>query len=85
MEWEIRQVDCAVVPVDQGWADPVIPPGNIITYHGALTKELGANADQVRLFMAPGMSQASGAPDPMYLIPSARSMTGWRAVLRRSD
>ena len=40
----------------QGWSDPAIPPGNIITYYDALTKELGASADQVRLFMIPGMS-----------------------------
>ena len=40
----------------QGWADPAIPPGNMITYYDALTKELGAKADQVRLFMVPGMS-----------------------------
>lgn len=40
----------------QGWADPVVPPGNIITYYDALAKELGAKADQVRLFMVPGMS-----------------------------
>jgi feruloyl esterase len=40
----------------QGWADPAIPPGNMITYYQALTKKLGADADQVRLFMVPGMS-----------------------------
>ncbi|HEV2268685.1 MAG TPA: tannase/feruloyl esterase family alpha/beta hydrolase [Steroidobacteraceae bacterium] len=40
----------------QGWADPAIPPGNMITYYDALTKELGAGKDQVRLFMVPGMS-----------------------------
>ena len=40
----------------QGWADPAIPPGNMITYYDALTKELGVNASQVRLFMVPGMS-----------------------------
>jgi feruloyl esterase len=40
----------------QGWADPAIPPGNLLTYYDALTKRLGAKADQVRLFMIPGMS-----------------------------
>ena len=40
----------------QGWADAAVPPGNIIAYYETLTKELGANADQVRLFMVPGMS-----------------------------
>lgn len=48
----------------QGWADPAIPPGNIITYYNALTKELGANADQVRLFMVPGMSHCFGGAGP---------------------
>ncbi|HEY6515712.1 MAG TPA: tannase/feruloyl esterase family alpha/beta hydrolase [Steroidobacteraceae bacterium] len=40
----------------QGWADPAIPPGNLLTYYHALTRKLGAKADQVRLFMIPGMS-----------------------------
>lgn len=40
----------------QGWADPAIPPGNMITYYDGLTKELGADAARVRLFMIPGMS-----------------------------
>jgi hypothetical protein len=48
----------------QGWADPAVPPGNIITYYDALTKELGANADQVRLFMVPGMSHCFGGVGP---------------------
>jgi feruloyl esterase len=48
----------------QGWADPAIPPGNIIRYYDALTKELGAHADQVRLFMAPGMSHCYGGDGP---------------------
>ncbi|MDE2447402.1 MAG: tannase/feruloyl esterase family alpha/beta hydrolase [Gammaproteobacteria bacterium] len=48
----------------QGWADPAVPPGNIITYYGALTKALGANADQVRLFMVPGMAHCFGGAGP---------------------
>lgn len=48
----------------QGWADPAVPPRNIITYYDALRKELGANADQVRLFMAPGMSHCYGGTGP---------------------
>ena len=48
----------------QGWADPVIPPLNTITYYDALTKELGANAGQIRLFMVPGMSHCSGGAGP---------------------
>lgn len=48
----------------QGWADPAISPGNIIAYYEALTKNLGAAADQVRLFMVPGMSHCLGGDGP---------------------
>jgi hypothetical protein len=48
----------------QGWADAAIPPGNIITYYDALKKKLGASADQVRLFMAPGMAHCYGGAGP---------------------
>jgi Tannase and feruloyl esterase len=48
----------------QGWADPAIPPRNIITYYDSLTKELGADADEVRLFMVPGMSHCYGGAGP---------------------
>ena len=48
----------------QGWADPAIPPANIIAYYDALKHELGAHADQVRLFMVPGMSHCYGGAGP---------------------
>ena len=48
----------------QGWADPAIPPANIIAYYDALQKKLGTHADQVRLFMVPGMSHCYGGAGP---------------------
>ena len=60
----------------QGWADPAIPPGNIITYYDALREALGANADQVRLFMAPGMSHCFGGAGP-NVFPTLDSLDRW--------
>jgi pimeloyl-ACP methyl ester carboxylesterase len=48
----------------QGWADPVVAPGNIITYYKLLTTDLGPLAKQARLFMVPGMSHCWGGAGP---------------------
>lgn len=48
----------------QGWADSAIPPANIIAYYDALKKQLGTHANQVRLFMVPGMSHCYGGAGP---------------------
>jgi feruloyl esterase len=44
----------------QGWAEPGIPPGNIVTYfgHAQANSENGRHA--VRLFMVPGMGHCGG-------------------------
>ena len=62
----------------QGWADAAIPPGNMITYYDALTKELAASADQVRLFMVPGMSHCGwGAPGPDVVFDVVDPLDRW--------
>lgn len=41
-----------------GWADPVVPPGDVVKYYDA------ARGAGVRLFMAPGMGHCGGGPGP---------------------
>jgi hypothetical protein len=48
----------------QGWADPAVAPGNIITYYKLLTTDLGTLANHARLFMVPGMSHCWGGAGP---------------------
>jgi feruloyl esterase len=50
----------------QGYSDTNLPPGNVITYYGALSKTLGTAkmADSVRLYMAPGMNHCGGGDGP---------------------
>ncbi|MGB6487415.1 MAG: tannase/feruloyl esterase family alpha/beta hydrolase [Steroidobacteraceae bacterium] len=61
----------------QGWADPAIPPGNMIKYYDALTKELGAKADQVRLFMVPGMSHCGWGNGLDVVLDTVDSLDRW--------
>jgi feruloyl esterase len=44
----------------QGWAEPGIPPGNIVTYYGNVQKQTRNAADAVRLFMVAGMGHCGG-------------------------
>jgi feruloyl esterase len=44
----------------QGWAEPGIPPGNIVTYHDTVLAETQGAKDAVRLFMVPGMGHCGG-------------------------
>jgi feruloyl esterase len=50
----------------QGYTDTNLPPGNVITYYGALSKALGTAkmGDSVRLYMAPGMNHCGGGEGP---------------------
>ena len=43
-----------------GWADPAIPPRSSIRYFEAARGALGARADDIRLFMVPGMGHCFG-------------------------
>ena len=50
-----------------GWADPVVPPGDVVRYYEAAMKALGGAAktdDFYRLFMVPGMGHCQGGPGP---------------------
>jgi len=44
----------------QGWAEPGIPPANIVTYHGNVLAQTQGATDAVRLFMVPGMGHCGG-------------------------
>jgi len=44
----------------QGWAEPGIPPRNVVTYYGEVQKKTKNAADAVRLFMVPGMGHCGG-------------------------
>lgn len=49
----------------QGWADPAVTAASTIKYYGDVQQKIGpAAADQVRLFMAPGMGHCAGGPGP---------------------
>lgn len=44
----------------QGWADPGIPPRNVVTYYENVVKSTPNAAGSVRLFMVPGMGHCGG-------------------------
>ena len=44
----------------QGWAEPGIPPRNIVSYHDAVLQKTPNARDAVRLFMVPGMGHCGG-------------------------
>ena len=44
----------------QGWAEPGIPPGNVVAYYEKVQKETRNAQDSVRLFMVPGMGHCGG-------------------------
>jgi feruloyl esterase len=44
----------------QGWAEPGIPPRNVVTYYGQVQKQTKNAKDSVRLFMVPGMGHCGG-------------------------
>ncbi len=44
----------------QGWAEPGIPPRNLVTYYDEVQQETREARDAVRLFMVPGMGHCGG-------------------------
>jgi feruloyl esterase len=44
----------------QGWAEPGIPPRNVVTYYDEVQKKTKNAKDSVRLFMVPGMGHCGG-------------------------
>jgi feruloyl esterase len=50
-----------------GWADPVVPPGDVVRYFEAAQQFMGGASrtqDFFRLFMVPGMGHCGGGPGP---------------------
>lgn len=50
-----------------GWADPVVPPGDVVRYYEAAQKAAGGAAKTrtfARLFMVPGMGHCQGGAGP---------------------
>ena len=44
----------------QGWAEPGIPPRNLVTYYDEVQQKTRGASDAVRLFMVPGMGHCGG-------------------------
>ena len=61
----------------QGWAEPGIPPGNIVTYYGNVQKQTKNAADGVRLFMVPGMGHCGGG-NGASTFDMAAALDAWR-------
>lgn len=49
-----------------GWADPVVPPGDVVGYYDKVRQAMGntTTEDFFRLFMVPGMGHCNGGPGP---------------------
>ena len=49
-----------------GWADPVVPPQDTLSYYEAVTQSMGDVKTRgfFRLFLAPGMAHCGGGPGP---------------------
>jgi len=50
-----------------GWSDQLIAPGNSVNYYESVAKKLGGAskaADEIRLFMVPGMAHCAGGEGP---------------------
>lgn len=52
-----------------GWDDAAIPPQNSISYFEEARRAAGSRADQMRLFMVPGMAHCGGGNGPNSLKP----------------
>jgi feruloyl esterase len=44
----------------QGWAEPGIPPGNLVKYYSQIQQKTSGANDAVRVFMVPGMGHCGG-------------------------
>jgi tannase/feruloyl esterase len=48
-----------------GWSDQLIAPGNSVNYFGSVAKKMGSkSAEEIRLFMVPGMAHCAGGEGP---------------------
>ncbi len=71
--------------LSHGWADGLIPSRSTVQFYAALSHHLPAGrADQVRLFMAPGMSHCAGGDGP-FVIDVIGTIDQWVATGQAPD
>ena len=68
----------------QGWAEPGIPPRNIVTYYGNVLKQTKNAGDSVRLFMVAGMGHCGGG-DGTSTFDMAGALDRWVATGKAPD
>ncbi len=60
----------------QGWAEPGIPPGHVVTYYEAARAATANGGDAIRLFMVPGMGHCGGG-DGASTFDMAAALDAW--------
>lgn len=72
--------------LSHGWADGLIPPGNTVQLYRTLAGRLGPRkaAQDVRLFMVPGMNHCSGGEGP-YVFDVIGAIDRWAETGRAPD
>ena len=61
----------------QGWAEPGIPPGNLVKYLGQIQQKTSGAKDSVRVFMVPGMGHCGGG-NGTSTFDMVAALDGWR-------
>ena len=61
----------------QGWAEPGIPPGNLVSYYEQIQKRTKNASDAVRVFMVPGMGHCGGG-DGASTFDMVAPLDAWR-------
>ena len=61
----------------QGWAEPGIPPGNLVKYYGQIQQKTSGAKDSVRVFMVPGMGHCGGG-DGTSTFDMVAALDAWR-------
>ncbi len=50
--------------MDAGWADPIVPPQDTVSYFEGVSRAMGNTSDFLAFFMAPGMGHCGGGVGP---------------------
>jgi feruloyl esterase len=61
----------------QGWAEPGIPPGNLVKYFDEIQQKTSGAKDAVRVFMVPGMGHCGGG-NGTSTFDMVAALDGWR-------
>jgi feruloyl esterase len=61
----------------QGWAEPGIPPGNLVKYYEQIQQKTSGAKDAVRVFMVPGMGHCGGG-NGTSTFDMVAALDGWR-------